>query len=115
MAQFEFSKSSLANIYLLTYTGGMPTSAEHAKLITIEKWQAICKQLKDNPGVFIIDGAWKTCGFCMLYIDNYCADCPIYTTTGVIGCRDTPYKAWVHSHILEIAEEELLFVEKIEV
>ena len=59
---------------------------------SVSKWQGVRDGGREE--------GWEDCPCCQLYNNadygtGTCRDCPISITTGMFGCHDTPYNAWV--------------------
>lgn len=57
---------------------------------SIRKWEKIVL----GTGV---DKASENCPLCKVYIVRACRGCPVYNTTGLIGCIGTPYVDYVNA------------------
>jgi hypothetical protein len=97
----------------LFYKGEKPKTVAEAKAISVEKWEIV--QEMAEGGRLIADGAYDTCGFCMMFwgdllLHNHCEGCPIYIETGYRGCHNTPYDRYFQAWRLDMVTEAKLAI-----
>lgn len=98
---------------------------EEAKRLSIIKWTLIAENhgeetlvIEHHPDLVDIT---NNCGFCHIYLDNDCIDCPLIVNDETCTDSEHPYTKWYKSFYyededrIELAKEVLELIKSIKV
>lgn len=95
MKDFEIFRGQTNGRLELRFTGKEPVTVKQGFAISLRKWRIMLEHSK--RGESMEAGGTKTCGLCMLFVKDACAECPVKMASGQRYCNGTPNEDYANT------------------